>query len=125
MDGKTFDEAIKRFATTRLTRLAALRGLAASGVAALTGGRLTTEESGAKKNNNKNEKKVRVCKCPTADATLCTTAKIKKSKARKVAGQACNYKGAYQAGVTDCPALAPGPQAPGAALAPQCTNNND
>jgi len=114
MDGATFDHLIKRFTATRLTRLQTLRGLAA-GVAAFTGARLAAEPSEAKKNH---EKKVKVCKCPTADATLCNTKKVDKDKAKKVARQACNYKGTCQAGVTSCAAT---PLAAG----PQCTNNND
>ena len=105
MDATRFDDLIKRLATTRLTRLQTLRGLAAGGVAALTGITLGSKEARAKK---KNEKKVKVCKCPTADATTCKTAKIKKSKAKKVAKKACNYKGKCQAGVTSCAAGTPG-----------------
>jgi hypothetical protein len=115
MDATTFDELIKRLATTRLTRLTALRGLAIGGLAALTGVGLSAEEAVAKKNH---ENKVKVCKCPDANAANCRTDKVKKSRAKKQARKACNYKGKCQAGVSGCPTGAPNP---GFA----CTNNND
>jgi Cys-rich repeat protein len=101
-----------------VTRLAATgaprRGVLKVAVAALAGVTLAAEPAEAKK------KKVKVCKCPDAIAQNCTTKKVAKKKAKKVAKQACNYKGKCQAGVvgsqctaaprvgcavnTDCPA---------------------
>jgi hypothetical protein len=116
MDATTFDDLIKRLATTRLTRLTALRGLAMGALATLTGIGLSAEEAGAKKNH---EKKVKVCKCPDSNSANCRTDKVKKSQAKKQARKACNYRGACRSGVTSCPTLAP------LTAGPQCTNNND
>jgi hypothetical protein len=49
MDGKTFDDLIRRFCTTRLTRLSALRGFITAAVAAATGATLADDETDAKK----------------------------------------------------------------------------
>jgi hypothetical protein len=99
MDGSHFDTLVKTLATTRLTRVQTLRGLVASGVAALTGITRGSEAAVAKKNH---EKKVKICKCPDANAANCRSAKVKKSRAKKQARKACNYKGACRAGVTSC-----------------------
>jgi hypothetical protein len=99
MDGSHFDTLVKTLATTRLTRLQSVRGLVASGVAALAGITRLSEEAVAKKNH---EKKVKICKCPDANAATCRTAKVKKSRAKKQPRKACNYKGACRAGVTGC-----------------------
>jgi len=115
MDGSRFDTLVKALANTPLTRSHALRGIAAGGVAALTGIILGSEEAGAKKNH---EHKVKVCKCPDSNAANCRTDKVNKSQAKKQARKACNYKGTCRAGVTGCPTGAPNP---GFA----CTNNND
>ncbi len=121
MDGKTFDAVIKRLATRRLTRLTALRGLAAGSVAALTGVRLTAEEAGAKKNNNNNEKKIRICICTSADAATCKGQKKEKKKAKKTLRRnPCAYRGRCQSGVSGCTATAPISPPPGA----QCNNNS-
>jgi hypothetical protein len=98
MDGSHFDALVRSLATTPLARANVLRGLAAS-AAALAGLTRIGESGTAKKNH---EKKVKVCQCPTADATLCTTKKVGKDKAKKVARRACNYKGTCQTGVTRC-----------------------
>jgi len=47
MDGTLFDTLITRLGTTRLSRLQALRGLAAGAVAGLTGLSVTADEAGA------------------------------------------------------------------------------
>lgn len=49
MDETRFDTLIKRLATRRLTRVQTLHGLAAGGVAALTGMRFLGEAGAAKK----------------------------------------------------------------------------
>ena len=46
MDGSHFDSLMRTLATTRLTRVQTLRGLAAGGVAALTGITRRSEEAG-------------------------------------------------------------------------------
>jgi hypothetical protein len=43
VDGKTFDDLIRRFCTTRLTRVSALRGLVAGVAASLTGASLASD----------------------------------------------------------------------------------
>src|SRR5215208_6354303 len=48
MDGQKFDELVKQFCTTRLTRLSALRGLVAGAAAAVTGSALATDDADAK-----------------------------------------------------------------------------
>ena len=48
MDGERFDDLVKRFCTTPITRLSALRGLAGGAVAALAGGLLVTADLEAK-----------------------------------------------------------------------------
>jgi hypothetical protein len=105
MDATRFDDLIKRFATTRLTRVQTLRGLAAGGVAALTGVGLTAEEADAKK---KNAKKVKVCQCFSELATSCSTKKKAKKKAKKLLRNfPCSYKGSCR-GVSGCAAGTPG-----------------
>jgi hypothetical protein len=90
MDATTFDQLIKRLATTRLTRLTALRGLAAGGVAALTGVRLFSEDGRAKK-PNRNPQRFKVCLCSPAS---CKTVAKKKEKVKKLLKKnACAYKG--------------------------------
>jgi hypothetical protein len=48
MDGEKFDDLIRQFCTTRLTRLSALRGLVAGAAAALTGATLASDDTDAK-----------------------------------------------------------------------------
>src|SRR5215208_3646442 len=99
MDATTFDTLIKRLATTPLTRVNVLRGLAAS-AAALTGVMLP-KEAGAKK---KDETEIKVCNCPGSDASSCKTQKKDKSKAKKLLQRnPCAYKGKCQ-GVSGCAA---------------------
>jgi hypothetical protein len=99
MDALTFDTLIKRLATRRLTRVQTLRGLAVGGLTVLTRLSLPAEVASAKKPH---QRKVKLCKCPTGDATSCKTDKVPKDNAKKLARRACNYKGKCQAGVTDC-----------------------
>ena len=49
MDGQKFDELIKQFCTTRLTRLSALRGLVAGVAATVTGSALIADDAEARK----------------------------------------------------------------------------
>jgi hypothetical protein len=94
MDGSHFDTFVKTLATKRLTRVQTLRGLVASGVAALTGVGLRGEEASANKNH---EKRVKVCKCPDENLANCRTVKVKKSQAKKYARKACNFRGGCRA----------------------------
>jgi hypothetical protein len=107
MDGNTFDHLIKQLATTRVSRLTALRGLAGGAVAALTGVELSRDDVDAA--DDKKTRKRRVCLCATADPGTCNTKKVKARKARRVARRACNYKGRCRAGVSGCPAASPAP----------------
>jgi hypothetical protein len=84
MDGPRFDQLIKGIATQRVSRLTALRGLAAGGVAALTGMSLLAEEAEAAK------KKRKVCLCT---ATSCQTKRVKNRKKVIQRNAPCAYKG--------------------------------
>jgi hypothetical protein len=57
MDGKTFDDLIRRFCTIRLTRVSALRGLVTGAATALTGAALASDETDAKKKGGKGRQK--------------------------------------------------------------------
>jgi hypothetical protein len=92
MDGAQFDTLIKRLATTRLTRLAALRGLAVGAVASLTGVDFSADEAEAANSGKCRQKPGECERCdrgachrkdgkkrckrgkikPTADGTLCS-----------------------------------------------------
>src|SRR5215212_3052044 len=89
MDATTFDALIKRLAATRLTRLTALRGLAAGGVAALTGVSLLGEEADAD-----NNKKRTICHRGDDCSILGVTKKVsKKGKQKHLRQHSCDYKG--------------------------------
>ncbi len=119
MDGTQFDQLVKRLATTRLTRLTALRGLTVGAVTALSGVGLGREEAGAKK-KNRDEKEIRICNCPGTDPAQCKTQKKEKSKAKKTLRRnPCAYRGRCQSGVSGCTATVPISPPPG----PQCNNN--
>jgi hypothetical protein len=60
MDGTRFDQLIKRLSTQQVSRLTALRGLAAGAVAGLTGLSLFAEDGEAKKDGKKTRKR-RIC----------------------------------------------------------------
>ncbi len=106
MEGSQFDHLVKRLGTTRLTRLAALRGLVAGALAGATGVGLT-RETGAKK-NNKDEKEIRICNCASSNPSTCKTQKKEKKKAKKTLRRnPCAYKGRCQSGVSGCAATAP------------------
>jgi hypothetical protein len=87
MDGTRFDQLIKRIATTRVSRLTALRGLAAAAVASLAGISLLGEEGAAKKDNPKKRK---VCLCSPAS---CTTKRVKNRTKVIRRNAPCAYKG--------------------------------
>src|SRR5215212_652372 len=97
MDGTRFDQLIKSMATQRVSRLTALRGLAAGAVASLTGVSFLGEE-GEAKNNNNNEKKRKICHRGNDFSILGTTKKLKKDKAKKhLKKHAADYKGSCTA----------------------------
>ncbi len=77
MDGSRFDQLARHLSTTRITRLTALRGLAAGALASAVGIGLTTEEVGAKKKGRRKPKKVKVCFWSASGGTQ---GKVKKSK---------------------------------------------
>src|SRR5215211_6253733 len=79
MEGARFDRLSKHIATQRVSRLTALRGLAAGAVASVTGVRLLGEEAGAKNNH---EKKIRICHRSSATDPG-VSKKLKKDKAQK------------------------------------------
>src|SRR5829696_4096627 len=79
MDGTQFDRLSKRLATQRVSRLTALRGLAAGAVASVTGVRLLGEEAAAKNNH---EQKIRICHRSSATDPG-VSKKLKKDKAQK------------------------------------------
>src|SRR5829696_4990699 len=108
MDGTQFDHMMKRLATTRLARLTALRGLAAGGVAALIGMRLTADEADA----HHRQRKRTICHCSNASAASCRTLTKAKKKVRKhLQRHPCDYKGRCK-GFSGC------------APAAKCQNNN-
>jgi hypothetical protein len=123
MDALRFDDLVKRSAMTPLTRVQVLRGLVASGIAALTGVTITGDEADAKKT-----KRLKVCHCHGADPNICTQAKVRitkgtergKKKAKRLRKHlrrnACDYRGRCQAANPRC----------GAGGQPRaCTGNGD
>src|SRR5918994_6829027 len=111
MDAITFDVLIKRLAARRLTRLTAVRGLAAGVAAALTGVSLTTDEAGA---DRKKPTKVRICHRGDNFAIFGTTKQLKEERWQKHRRKhEADYRGrctAEKSGLTDgggcgsCPA---------------------
>jgi hypothetical protein len=81
VDGPRFDQLIKHLATTRLTRLSALRGLAAGAVASLTGLSLLGEDGGAK-DKGKRTRKRRICHRTSANDPG-VSKKLKAKRARR------------------------------------------
>src|SRR5918993_2808402 len=80
MDGTKFDQLIKLIATQRVSRLTALRGLAAGAVASFTGLRLFGEESEAKKDGKKTRRR-RIChRTSASDPGVSKKLKAKKAK---------------------------------------------
>jgi hypothetical protein len=113
MDGSQFDELVKRLGTTRATRLAALRGLAAGVFANLAGLSLFADEATAKKGRKnkgkgkKNRKKRTLCHCDSAAPSSCRTIKVtKEAKSKHLKRDGCDYSGPCT-GVSGCPG-APG-----------------
>jgi hypothetical protein len=101
MDGTQFDRLIKRLATTPLTRVQTLRSLAAS-AAALAGVTLVAEPGAARKRNNNDEPKRKVCHCSGPTGASCRTLKKEKSKVKKhLRKHVCDYKGRCQ-GFSGC-----------------------
>jgi hypothetical protein len=128
MDAITFDTLIKRLATRRLTRVQTLRGLAAGGVAALTGVSLLGEEGEAE---NKKPSKKKWCHRGDDFTILGITKKFTKDQRKKHKRRhAADYRGQCTAAniisptgtLTGTPlpttTVAPGP-------GPECTSNAD
>jgi hypothetical protein len=100
MDGERFDSLIKRLGTTRLTRLTALRGLAAGSVAALTGLNLFAEEADA--NGKKRRRRRRICHRTSAtDPGVNKKLKAKRAK-RHLRKHPFDTKGACTAAPVGC-----------------------
>ncbi len=105
MNGTKFDQLIKTIATQRVSRLTALRGLAAGAVAGLTRLSLSADEAGAA-----DDKKRRVCVCSSCDPASCDTKKKEKKKVKRILRRnACAYKGKCQAGRAGCVCQTPLP----------------
>jgi len=101
VDGTQFDTLIKRLATRSLTRWNALRGLA-TGAAALAGVTLVTQPGAARKRNNNDESKRKVCHCSGPTGASCRTLKKEKSKVKRhLKKHNCDYKGGCQ-GFSGC-----------------------
>jgi hypothetical protein len=114
LDAKRFDDMVKQVATTRLTRLSALRGLAAAGIAALTGVRFAAEQGDAKKSGGKRRK---VCHCGNSPTNCQTKKKSKRAVKRHLRKHACDHKGSCQSTNPRCPAPT---SIPSSASNPQC-----
>jgi hypothetical protein len=85
MDGTTFDELIKRLATTPLSRSKALRGLAAS-VSALAGVTLAAEPGAARGKRT-------ICHCTDEKSTSCKTKEVGRRAARRhIRKHDCDYR---------------------------------
>ena len=101
MDSIQFDSLIKRLGARPLTRLNALRGLATS-IAALAGATLVAQPGAARKRNNNDEPKQKVCHCSGPTGASCRTLKKEKSKvASHLKKHDCDYKGRCQ-GFSGC-----------------------
>jgi hypothetical protein len=110
MDGTQFDNLIKWFAATPVTRAKVLREVAA-GAAALAGVTITTERSAARHRHNRHnrhhERTRTLCHCPDATAARCRTIVKSRQKAKKhLRTHPCDYKGRCR-GFSGC--AAPGP----------------
>lgn len=93
MDANRFDDLTRQVMTTRLTRVSAIRGLAAGAVAALTGVSLTVSEADAKKGKKK-KKKRGICLCTGSTVSTCSDRKVKKKQKKKLLkSNPCSYKG--------------------------------
>ena len=75
MDGSHFDTLVKALATTRLTRLHALRGLAAGAVAAIAGVDFSTDEAEAAKSGK--------CKSKPNECQTCKKGKCERKNGKK------------------------------------------
>src|SRR3954466_2616723 len=109
MDGTRFDAIIKGLSTNRVTRLDAVRGLAASAVATIAGVTLFSERTEARdtskgpKSNPKGKKKS-ICHCAGSSAASCKTIKPRRKSAKKHLKHSCDYAGPCVAGKSGCPA---------------------
>jgi hypothetical protein len=77
VDGKRFDDVIRRMGTTRLTRLRALQGLAAATAVGLIGGSVVSDETAAANRNRSRTRKVCHCGDNNPQRIGCTTKRIK------------------------------------------------
>ena len=94
MDGGQFDKLIARFGATRLTRVAALRGLVAGAVAALAGAGLPSDATDAA---DRRRRKRTICHCPDTDPKNCATLRLRRKRAKRHLRRHPNdYKGACQ-----------------------------
>ena len=73
MDGQKFDELVKQFCTTRLTRWSALRGLVAGAAATVTGAAVLSDDA---------EARARRAAAPTARARARARAAAPTARAR-------------------------------------------
>jgi len=91
MDAERFDAMIKRLGTTRLTRMRALRGVAASAVAALIGAALLPADAA---DRHRRRRKRTICHCPDTDPKNCKTLRLRRKRAKRHLRQHPNdYKG--------------------------------
>jgi hypothetical protein len=117
MDGTRFDQLIKSLATQRVSRLTALRGLAAGAVASVTGLSLFGEEGEAKK--GKKTRKRRIChRTSASDPGVSKKLKAKKAK-KHLKNHPFDTKGRCAAAPAPTTTLAP--PAPGT----QCAVDQD
>ena len=95
MDAERFDAMIKRLGTTRLTRMRALRGVAASAAAALIGAALVPAAADAADRHRR--RKRTICHCPDTDPKNCKTLRLRRKRAKRHLRQHPNdYKGECQ-----------------------------
>ena len=80
MDGERFDALIRQLGATRLTRMRALRGVAASAAAALMGAGLVSTTTEAA---DRRRRKRTICHCPDTDPKNCRTLRLRRKRARR------------------------------------------
>jgi hypothetical protein len=124
MDGSRFDALVRNLSAKRVSRLDALRGLAATAAAAVAGVALFSHESEAKNNGPKSNpkgKKKTICHCGTFDPSSCITLKPRPKSAKKHLKHQCDYAGPCVAGKVGCPIPSGGGPQPSVS----CTTNGD
>jgi hypothetical protein len=115
MDGERFDSLVKAISSKRLTRMGALRGMAAgaaAAVAGVAGATLVSEGTAAKRSSVSAKynpgKRKQICHCVNGDPASCTTIKLRTRGRRKHLRHSCDYPGPCT-GRSGCP-QPPGPQ---------------